>query len=299
MKILLIGGTGSVGQILLPNLLNKHKVGILSRDDFKQEDLRRKYPTNVTFHLGSVNSHDSLEKAMEDYDAVIHLASIKQIPVQEANPWRSVEVNVQGTMNVLRAMTKMGITRGILASSSNVIEAASVYGCTKFLQERLWLDRDYTVVRFGTLLSSRGAITYLFRDLGRAGQPITVTDPDMTRFFMKNDEVISLIDEAIEWNEAGTLVYNCNSYGLGTMAKVYADNYGTAMRLIGARKGDKKHISLISNMERRKSYYDSKYGTLTNITIVGEGDIGPAYSSEDHLVSKEDLTLYLGSEGLL
>src|SRR5512138_1198683 len=188
-KLFLTGGTGSLGTALLDRLYTRHDVTVYSRDEVKQGYLRKRFP-DVRFMLGDVRDYDRLLLAMRGHDAVIHAAAYKQVPSAEANVDEAIATNVVGSLNVARAAVHSGVAQVVGISTDKACAPINAYGETKALMEKLfqqadgWGDTMFNCVRYGNVLGSRGSVVPLFLEQISNGDKYTLTDPDMTRFWM-------------------------------------------------------------------------------------------------------------------
>lgn len=248
--ILVTGGTGSFGHAFVKRHLNE-SVRVLSRDEEKQRAMAAEFP-DVEYVIGDVRDLETVRRAMRGVDRVFHAAALKQVPQCEAAPVEAVRTNVHGTDNVCRAATEHG-AKVVLLSTDKAVEPVGVMGATKMLAESVATSWGYNVVRYGNVIGSRGSIVPIFRQLVSIGKPITITDPEMTRFLITMTEAMGLLDLAMEHIPAG-LVYvpKLPAADVAQMARCIAPEHPTAT--VGVRPGEKKHELLIAADEFADDY---------------------------------------------
>jgi len=263
--ILITGGTGSFGNAVLSRSLREEfgEIRIFSRDEKKQEDLRHKYrDPKIKFHLGDVRDPQSVLAAMHGVDYVFHAAALKQVPSCEFHPLEAVKTNVLGTENVIEAAIRCGVSRVVCLSTDKAVYPINAMGISKAMMEKVMvaksrsLERTGTVVcgtRYGNVMASRGSVIPLFVDQLRANQPLTVTDPSMTRFMMTLDEAVDLVLYAFEHGGNGDIfVQKAPAATIGVLAKAVcelAQRPDHAIHVIGTRHGEKLYEVLLSREE--------------------------------------------------
>ena len=268
-KILITGGTGSLGTALTRRLLttNVDTIRIFSRDELKQVEMSSKFnEKRLRFLIGDVRDKERLMRALEDIDIVIHAAALKHVPVIEYNPFEAVKTNVNGTQNLIEACLENNVEKVIAIGTDKAVAPLNTYGTTKLLMERLFVSANYykgthktifTCVRYGNVLGSRGSIVPLFIKQIKNNQNVTVTDPTMTRFNITMDEALDLILRAIENGKGGEIfIPKLKAYKVGDMkdAIIQLTNKNTETEIIQVRPGEKYHESLISENEIRNSF---------------------------------------------
>lgn len=272
--LLITGGTGSFGNTVLKHFLplNLQEIRIFSRDEKKQDDMRHElqkiypeYAGKVRFYLGDVRNAASIADAMPGVDYVFHAAALKQVPSCEFFPMQAVQTNVIGTDNLLHAAVDAGVKKVICLSTDKAAYPINAMGISKAMMEhvvyanaRMAADRGGTVIcctRYGNVMCSRGSVIPLFIDQIRAGKPITVTDPKMTRFLMNLDEAVDLVKFAFENANPGDLfIQKADASTIGTLAKAVQKLFGdTGMQIIGTRHGEKLYETLMTKEERLRS----------------------------------------------
>ena len=274
-KVLMItGGTGSFGHTVLKRFLTTdiEEIRIFSRDEKKQDDMRHelqaKYPDffpKVKFYIGNVRNIQSLRDAMYGVDYIFHAAALKEVPSCEFFPMEAVRTNVEGTDNLLHAAVEAGVKRVVCLSTDKAAYPINAMGISKALMEhvasanaRVAAERGGTVIcctRYGNVMCSRGSVIPLFINQIKAGLPITVTDPNMTRFLMNLDEAVDLVMFAFQHANPGDLfIQKADASTIGDLAKAVRKLFGdTGMRVIGARHGEKLYETLMTSEERMRS----------------------------------------------
>ncbi|MBQ8653429.1 MAG: polysaccharide biosynthesis protein [Clostridia bacterium] len=271
--LLITGGTGSFGSSVLEHFLMDDigAVRIFSRDERKQRllqnELARRFPdkcSRVSFYSGDVCDLPSLRRAMDGVDYVFHAAALKQVPYCEEHPMEALKVNAEGTDNVLTAAMEAGVKRVVCLSTDKAAYPISAMGISKAMMERVVSARAKeaaqrgTIVcctRYGNVMCSQGSVIPLFIDQIRAGKPLTLTNPDMTRFLMSLDEAVELAKFAFLHAEPGDLfVQKADTCTIGDLAKAVQQLFGeTVIRVIGARPGEKLYETLMTSEERLRS----------------------------------------------
>jgi UDP-N-acetylglucosamine 4,6-dehydratase/5-epimerase len=207
--LLITGGTGSFGNAVLKRFLNSdlREIRILSRDEKKQDDMRKQYAhPKLKFYLGDVRDRASVDYAMQGIDYVFHAAALKQVPSCEFYPMEAVRTNVLGTENVLQSAIAKGVKRVICLSTDKAVYPINAMGISKAMMEKVMIACSRTAgsdivicgTRYGNVMASRGSVIPLFVEQVNAGKPITVTDPNMTRFMMTLDDAVELVLYAFE-----------------------------------------------------------------------------------------------------
>lgn len=272
--LLITGGTGSFGKTVLKHFLKTDigQIRIFSRDEKKQDDMRHdlqaKYPeyaTKVKFHIGDVRDYRSVADAMPGVDYIFHAAALKQVPSCEFFPMQAVKTNVEGTDNVLHAAIEAGVKRVVCLSTDKAAYPINAMGISKAMMEhvvtanaRVAVEQGDTVIsctRYGNVMCSRGSVIPLFIEQIKSGNPITITNPDMTRFLMNLDEAVELVKFAFEHANPGDLfIQKSNASTIGVLAKAVQQLFGdTGTRIIGTRHGEKLYETLMTREERLRS----------------------------------------------
>lgn len=263
-KILLItGGTGSFGNAVLRRFLDSdlREIRILSRDEKKQDDMRKRYNSQkLKFYIGDVRDYQSVLNAMRGVDYVYHAAALKQVPSCEFHPIEAVKTNILGTENVLEAAISCGVKRVICLSTDKAVYPINAMGISKAMMEKVVVAKsrssNATVIcatRYGNVMASRGSVIPLFVDQIRAGDAITITDPNMTRFMMTLDDAVDLVLYAFEHGKPGDIfVQKAPAATIETLACALTDLMGVPSHevcIIGTRHGEKLYEALLSREE--------------------------------------------------
>lgn len=263
-KVLLItGGTGSFGNAVLRRFLQSDlkEIRILSRDEKKQDDMRKRYNNpKLKFYIGDVRDYQSVLNAVRGVDYIYHAAALKQVPSCEFHPLEAVKTNVLGTENVLEAAIISGVKRVVCLSTDKAVYPINAMGISKAMMEKVTVAKsrgsDSTVIcatRYGNVMASRGSVIPLFVDQIRAGNPITITDPSMTRFMMTLDDAVDLALYAFEHGSPGDIfIQKAPSATIETLAKALTELMGVPnheIRVIGTRHGEKLYEALLSREE--------------------------------------------------
>ena len=272
--LMITGGTGSFGNTVLKHFLTTDigEIRIFSRDEKKQDDMRHelqaKHPEHagkVKFYIGDVRDPRSIADAMPGVDYIFHAAALKQVPSCEFFPIQAVKTNVEGTDNMLHAAIEAGVKKVVCLSTDKAAYPINAMGISKAMMEhvitanaRVAAERGDTVIcctRYGNVMCSRGSVIPLFIDQIRAGDPITITNSDMTRFLMNLDEAVELVQFAFEHANPGDLfVQKADASTIGDLAKAVQKLFGdTGTRIIGTRHGEKLYETLLTTEERLRS----------------------------------------------
>ncbi len=265
--LLITGGTGSFGNAVLKRFLNTDigEIRIFSRDEKKQDDMRKKYNNEkLKFYIGDVRNKESVETVMRGVDYIFHAAALKQVPSCEFFPMEAVRTNVEGTNNVLNAAVKYGVKRIVCLSTDKAAYPINAMGISKAMMEKVIRAKAREVkdsgtiiscTRYGNVMCSRGSVIPLFIDQIRAGKPITITDPNMTRFLMNLDEAVDLVLFAFENAKPGDLfIQKADASTIEDLAKGVQKLFGdTGIHIIGTRHGEKLYETLMTREERLNS----------------------------------------------
>ena len=265
--LLITGGTGSFGNAVLKRFLNTDigEIRIFSRDEKKQDDMRKKYNNDkLKFYIGDVRNKESVETVMRGVDYIFHAAALKQVPSCEFFPMEAVRTNVEGTNNVLNAAVKYGVKRIVCLSTDKAAYPINAMGISKAMMEKVIRAKAREVkdsgtviscTRYGNVMCSRGSVIPLFIDQIRAGKPITITDPHMTRFLMNLDEAVDLVLFAFENAKPGDLfIQKSDASTIEDLAKGVQKLFGdTGIHIIGTRHGEKLYETLMTREERLNS----------------------------------------------
>lgn len=261
--LLITGGTGSFGNAVLRRFLDSdlREIRILSRDEKKQDDMRRKYHNpKLKFYIGDVRDYQSVLNAVRGTDFIYHAAALKQVPSCEFHPMEAVKTNVLGTENVLEAAISCGVKRVVCLSTDKAVYPINAMGISKAMMEKVIVAKsrssNSTVIcttRYGNVMASRGSVIPLFVDQIRAGKAITITDPNMTRFMMTLDDAVDLVLYAFEHGKPGEIfVQKAPAATIETLGRALVELMGVPdhkIEVIGTRHGEKLFEVLLSREE--------------------------------------------------
>ncbi len=273
-SLMITGGTGSFGTTVLNRFLQTdiREIVIFSRDEKKQEDLRIALNSpKVRFHIGDVRDFDSVSRAMVGVDYVFHAAALKQVPSCEFFPMEAVLTNIYGTENVLNAAIDRGVKRVVVLSTDKAVYPINAMGISKAMAEKLLIAKSRMVpsggtvicaTRYGNVMASRGSVIPLFVEKLKAGLPLTITDPNMTRFLMSLEDSVDLVLHAFSHGEQGDIfVQKAPASTIGELAQAIQELFGVsaAIKIIGTRHGEKLYESLVSREEMAKAQDMGRY----------------------------------------
>jgi UDP-glucose 4-epimerase len=298
--LLITGGTGSFGNAVLQRFLNSDvaQIRIFSRDEKKQEDMRLALKNDkVKFYIGDVRNYNSVDDAMQGVDYVFHAAALKQVPSCEFYPMEAVQTNILGAENVMRSAIKNGVERCIVLSTDKAVYPINAMGLSKALMEKVMVAKSrlagskdsssktiLCATRYGNVMASRGSVIPLFLDQLLSGQPITITDPNMTRFLMSLEDSVDLVLYAFEHAKPGDIfVQKSPAATIELLAKGLKEllKKEDKTKIIGTRHGEKLYETLVSREEMARaddlgSYYripaDSR--DLNYDKYFSEGELG-------------------------
>ena len=264
--LLISGGTGSFGNAVLDKFIESDlkEIRIFSRDEKKQDDMRRKYNSSkIKYYLGDVRDFDSINFALRDVDFVFHAAALKQVPSCEFYPIEAVKTNVIGTENMLNASISNNVKKIICLSTDKAVYPINAMGVSKAMMEKIFVAKsrvsNKTIIvgtRYGNVMASRGSVIPLFHNQIKNNKPITVTDPNMTRFMMTLDNAVELVMYAFKNGKPGDIfVQKSPSSTIGDLAVAMKKIYSSSVDIknIGIRHGEKFHETLLSKEEIIKS----------------------------------------------
>lgn len=320
-KLLITGGTGSFGNAVLNRFLDTdiEEIRIFSRDEKKQDDMRKRYANpKLKFYIGDVRDYTSLLNATRGVDYIFHAAALKQVPSCEFHPMEAVKTNIVGTENVLEAAIQNEIRRVVCLSTDKAVYPINAMGISKAMMEKVMVAKSRNVdpaktvicgTRYGNVMASRGSVIPLFVDQIRAGRPLTITDPNMTRFMMTLADAVDLVLYAFEHGENGDLfVQKAPGATIETVARSLTDLLGKPghpINVIGTRHGEKLFEALLSREEMacaedRGGYYrvppdlrDLNYGKFVE---QGEEKISHTEDYNSHNTERLDVA---GMQSLL
>ncbi len=262
--LLITGGTGSFGNAVMKRFLNTDvkEIRIFSRDEKKQDDMRKVYSNEkLKFYIGDVRDLSSVKNAMHGVDYIFHAAALKQVPSCEFFPLEAVKTNIIGTENVVTGAIEMGVKKVICLSTDKAAYPINAMGISKAMMEKVFVAKSKTIdpertlicgTRYGNVMASRGSVIPLFVDQIKNGLPLTVTDPNMTRFLMSLEEAVELVVFAFENAEAGDImVQKAPASTIGDLAQAIKElfNAKNEIKVIGTRHGEKLYETLLTREE--------------------------------------------------
>jgi UDP-glucose 4-epimerase len=322
-RVLITGGTGSLGQVLLRRLLGGQmgvpaKVVVFSRDEEKQHHLRIRFQDSkdrLSCWIGDVRDYSAVSAALRDIDIVFNTAALKQVPTCEYCPQEAIMTNLLGPQNIIRAIRdlRLPVETVVGISTDKAVKPVNVMGMTKALQERLFATASlhapatrYIVVRYGNVLVSRGSVIPHFNEQIRNGGPVTVTDPGMTRFMLDLEQAVDTIFDAVRTSRtAETYVPRIRSARVTDIAKALIDGRRIETIVTGVRPGEKLHEVLVSEEECRRTVSRGDYYVVGSILpeLRGEQAEGAAldreFSSADHLMTLAEVRKMMADAKLI
>ncbi|MCI0627038.1 MAG: polysaccharide biosynthesis protein [Acidobacteria bacterium] len=334
-RILVTGGTGSLGKVLVRRLLacemgNPVKIIVFSRDEAKQHFMRMEYQHKVAatdeiiyqnfrqkleFRIGDVRDFHSIAAVLRGADVVFNAAALKQVPTCEYFPWEAVQTNISGPENLIRAIQehRLPIETVVGISTDKACKPINTMGMTKAIQERVFIQANmrcqgtrFLCARYGNVLASRGSVIPLFHDQILNGGPVTITTPDMTRFLLTLDDAVDTIFAAVKWGLPGdTFVPRAPSALVADIATALIGDRQISLKMIGIRPGEKIHESLISEEEALRTVACHRWFAILPMLPevrgdrLGSGALAKEYSSADTVMTLKETTAMLRQNGLL
>lgn len=279
-KILITGGTGSLGQALTRKLLNNdvNTIRIFSRNESKQIQMESEFDdSRLRFFLGDIRDKDRLVRAVEDVDYVFHAAALKHVPKIEYNPFEAIKTNVIGSQNVIEACLESNVEKAIGVGTDKAVSPLNTYGATKLLMEKLFVTANnylnpekyrtkFIALRYGNVLGSSGSVVPKFIEQVRSRNKITITDPSMTRFSITMEDALSFILKATQIGKGSEIfIPKLRAYTISdvkdSLNEIFGD-YGE--EIVGIRPGEKLHETLINKDEMRDSWEYNDMYMITN-----------------------------------
>jgi UDP-glucose 4-epimerase len=332
-RILVTGGTGSLGQVLVRRLITGElgepsKIIVFSRDEAKQHQMRMQYLEQssatdeviysnfarlLDFRIGDVRDIHAVASVLRESDVVINAAALKQVPTCEYFPFEAVRTNVGGAENIVRAIREHGLpVKTVLGvSTDKACKPVNVMGMSKAIQERILIRANldcpgtrFVCVRYGNVLASRGSVIPLFLEQIADGGPVTITTPEMTRFFLSLDQAVDTVFEAIAHANPGeTYIPRVPSARMVDVASALIGDRSIETSFTGIRPGEKVHEILVSEEEAHRSIARGSYYVILPVLPelrrdTGEATLGAEYSSADNLVTVETCRELLETHGL-
>lgn len=325
-RILVTGGTGSIGSEIVRQLLKKEPevIRVYSRDETKQYDMQQElspYKKVIRYFIGDVRDKQRLLRAMEDVEIVFHAAALKHVPACEYNPFEAVKTNIMGTQNLIEcALDQKSVERVVGVSTDKATSPTNTMGATKLVSERLLAAADFykgkrsvvfTAIRFGNVMGSRGSIIPLFKKQIASGGPVTVTDPEMTRFIMSIREAVELVFKAAGRAKGGEIfILKMPAFRIIDLAEVMieelAEKFGykphqIKIKIIGLRPGEKIYEDLMTEEEAVNSYemedmFIIKSPVREKPTYLRSCGYG---TKDERVFSKKEIKEFLYKENLL
>ena len=264
--ILITGGTGSIGNALVQKLLedsNARKIVIFSRDELKQHRMREKfqYDKRLRWLIGDIRDLDRLKRAFHGIDFVVHAAALKQVDAGEYNPTEFIKTNINGCQNVIDAAIDTGVKKIVALSTDKASSPINLYGATKLTGDKLFVNANnysdsygtnFSVVRYGNVLGSRGSVLPLWKSLAAIGKPLPITDARMTRFWITLEHAVEFILESFDLMQGGE-IYVPRIPSMKLLDLVQAIAPGSILNEIGIRPGEKLHEEMISEDDARRT----------------------------------------------
>ncbi len=281
-KVLITGGTGSLGQALTERILNSdvEQIRILSRNEFKQISMETKLPDErLRFLIGDVRDKDRLIRALDDVDIVFHAAALKHVPKVEYNPFEAIKTNVQGSQNVIDACLENDVQKAICIGTDKAVSPLNTYGATKLLMEKLFITAKrysnpkkhptkFFAVRYGNVFGSSGSVIPKFIEQINNNKKITITDPTMTRFSITMNQALDFILKATQKGHgAEVFIPKLKAYSLQQIHDILSNlTNAKDHEIIGMRTGEKQHELLINSDEMRDAWsYDNMFVLLNDL----------------------------------
>jgi UDP-glucose 4-epimerase len=334
-RVLITGGTGSLGKVLVGRLLRGDKglpktITVFSRDEAKQHFMRleylrktaatdevifRNFQQRLQFRIGDVRDFASVAAALRDADIVFNAAALKQVPSCEYFPWEAVRTNIEGPNNIVRAIEELQLPVATVVgiSTDKACKPVNVMGMTKALQERVFIQANlrspqtrFVCARYGNVLASRGSVIPLFHEQIRNGGPVTITTTAMTRFLLSLEDAVDTIIAAVREGKPGdTYVPRVPASRITDIARALIADRDIEIKVVGIRPGEKVHESLISDEEATRTVVRGNYYAITPMLpeLHGEarrdGSLSGEYSSENHVFTFEQTRRMLEQSGLM
>jgi len=321
-RVLITGGTGSLGQALLNRLMSGDagqpaSIIVFSRDEEKQHHLRIKYQgaNAISFWIGDVRDYAAVSACLRNVDIVFNAAALKQVPTCEYFPQEAILTNLAGPDNIIRAIRdlRLPVQTVVAISTDKAVKPVNVMGMTKALQERLFAtaslharETRFVVVRYGNVLVSRGSVIPLFNDQIRGGGPVTITHPDMTRFLLGLDDAVDTIIAAVrEARTAETYIPRIRSARVADIATALIDGRPIKTKISGIRPGEKLHEILVSEEECRRTFARAKYYVVRSILPelrgpdMDEPFLDREFNSAEHLMTLGEVHKMMSDANLI
>jgi UDP-glucose 4-epimerase len=275
--VMITGGTGSFGSTAVNRFINSDakEIRIFSRDEKKQEDMRLTLKDKrAKFYIGDVRDYQSLDDAMTGVNFIFHAAALKQVPSCEFYPMEAFRTNTLGAENVMNAAIKNHVERVVLLSTDKAVYPINAMGISKAMMEKLMIaksikknDTLICATRYGNVMGSRGSVIPLFINLIKSGKPITITDPNMTRFLMSLEESVNLVLHAIQYAKPGDIfIHKAPASTIGDLTQALKELFSAKnlIKIVGTRYGEKLYESLLSREEKAIAEESGNYYRVPN-----------------------------------
>lgn len=309
-EILITGGTGTLGKKLTELLIKNHKpkgIRIFSRDELKQWEMQKTLDSNVpvSFLIGDIRNYPRIKRASEGVDLIIHTAAMKQVPACEDNPLEAIQTNVHGAENVLNAALDSRVQRVMNVSTDKAVYPINLYGATKLAAEKLFIHGNvysgskgtiFSCCRYGNVLGSRGSVYHVFKEQIKQGKAVSITDKEMTRFWISIDDVAKfLLERCCDMNGGEVFIPKMPSMKIMGMIQNLCEAYNHLLTysIIGMRKGEKLHECLIADeelpytvpagvFEMGNTKLTTTYFIIKNDGIKGSSILKQSYTSDNN-----------------
>jgi UDP-glucose 4-epimerase len=275
--VMITGGTGSFGMTAVKRFVNSDakEIRVFSRDEKKQEDMRLALKDKrVKFYIGDVRDYQSLDEAMTRVNFIFHAAALKQVPSCEFYPMEAFRTNTLGAENVMNAAIKNHVERVVLLSTDKAVYPINAMGISKAMMEKLMIAKSikknntlFCATRYGNVMGSRGSVIPLFINLIKSGKPITITDPNMTRFLMSLEESVNLVLHAIQYAKPGDIfIHKAPASTIGDLTQALKELFSAKnlIKIVGTRYGEKLYESLLSREEKAIAEESVNYYRVPN-----------------------------------
>jgi FlaA1/EpsC-like NDP-sugar epimerase len=312
--ICITGGTGSLGTALVSRLLSNKdgkpaSITVFSRDELKQANMKSQFPDKrMRYIIGDMKDYHSVLSALSDADIVFNAAAMKRVETCEKFPDEAIAINYGGASNIVRAIKEghLGVETVVNVGSDKGCSPSSVYGETKSLQEsRLMVANSecphtrFIGVRYGNVMASRGSVIPIWQNQVKEGNPVTVTDPNMTRFLISLDQAVDTLLMALNKAEAGEIyIPQLPAAKIGDIAKAIIGKARNPILITGKGQAEKMHETLVTELEANRTKTDSGYYVVTPIQKLSPALIGE-YVSKDYLIGQDDIRHLLLQYGLI
>lgn len=291
VKVLITGGSGYLGRGIM-KFWPQNEYTVYSRDETKQDVAKQKY--HAKWILGDVRDKERLQYAMRDIELVVHAAAIKYIPEAEDNVAECINVNIDGSRNVVAASIAQGVKRVVGISTDKACSPLNVYGFTKALMERMFIEAneyslgtEFTLTRYGNVVGSTGSVVTVFERQLRSEGKVKVTDPDMTRFWQSVEFSVQLVRQAAAGPKGAIVIPKAQAMRIGDLAELVAD--GREVVVVGPRPGEKKHETLLGAHEAGKANDCGWYYDLYPQEKAFASNVKPFSSDNSPLVHREEM----------